>query len=64
MKQNAAKGSLPFASHLVFFITFGDLKGLITDMRKFSALFIALCLTLAGCKQSVSTVKEQDSSVL
>ena len=31
-------------------------------MRKHSALFIALCLTLAACKQSFSKVKEQDSS--
>ena len=31
-------------------------------MRKYSALFMALCLTLAACKQPVSKVKEQDSS--
>lgn len=31
-------------------------------MRKYSAFIIAFCLTLAACKQSEGTVKEQDSS--
>lgn len=45
---------------LYYFYTFGDVKGHI--MRKYSAFFIAFCLTLAACKQSEGTVKEQDSS--
>ena len=31
-------------------------------MRKYSTLLFAVCLTLAGCNQSESIVKEQDSS--
>ena len=31
-------------------------------MRKYSTLLFAVCLTLAGCNQSDSIVKEQDSS--
>ncbi|MBO7111480.1 MAG: peptidase M15, partial [Bacteroidaceae bacterium] len=31
-------------------------------MRKYSAFFMAFCLTLAACNQSEGTVKEQDSS--
>ena len=45
---------------MYYFYTFEDVKGHI--MRKYSAFFIAFCLTLAACKQSEGTVKEQDSS--
>ena len=31
-------------------------------MRKYLALFMAVCLTLSACEQSADTVKEQDSS--
>ena len=31
-------------------------------MRKYLALFMAVCLTLSACEQSANTVKEQDSS--
>ena len=31
-------------------------------MRKYSILLLALYMTIAACKQSAGTVKEQDSS--